>query len=197
MRRAYLLVLLLVMVGGCSQRIFTNTPRSAIEQLLLSGAVDKALEKFDLPALKGKPVHIDVSNLKAYDVEYIRVAARARITRIGGILVEKSESAEYTMELASGGLGTEYKSGTIGLPAFPVPNSPVPTPEAPLHKRIEQTGIFKLMIFVHRKGVFVSANCYYAKCDRDESFLLWKRYQKADDVRAGWEKSELAGKKKK
>ena len=187
-----LVIVLLAAAGlsGCSSRTFTNTPRAAIEQLLLSGAVDSALEKFELPQLKGQKVYVDVTNLKAYDVEYIRVAARARICRIGGVLVEKAEEADYTVELASGALGTEYKTGVVGMPSIPVPNSSVPMPEVPLYRKTEQTGIFKLLIFVHARGRFIAANWYYAKCDRDESFFMFKRYQRRDDVRVRWEKTE-------
>ena len=39
---------------GCTSRTVSNTPRTAIEQLLLSGAVDRALAKFDVPELSGK-----------------------------------------------------------------------------------------------------------------------------------------------
>jgi len=46
--------LLVTFTAGCGTRTFTNTERAAIEQLLLSGAVDNALEKLDIPQLAGK-----------------------------------------------------------------------------------------------------------------------------------------------
>lgn len=178
-------------VCGCSSRVLTNTPRSAIEQLLLSRAVDKALEKLTLPELKDKRVFIDFSNLKAYDQEYIKVATRARMAQLGATLVAKAEEAELVAEVASGAVGLEYKSAVIGLPALPVPNSPVPFPEAPLHRTTEQTGIVKLLIFIHSNGKFVAVNHYYAKADRKESFIFWWRTQSRDEVREGWERADL------
>jgi len=44
---------------------------------------------------------------------------------------------------------------------------------------------------VHAKGKFVAANHYYAKADRDESFVLWWRFQREDHVREGWERADL------
>lgn len=158
---------------------------------MLSSAVDKALEKFRLPELSQKKAFVDFSNLKAYDQEYIKVAVRARIAELGATLVEKAEDADLVVEVASGALGIEYKNLVVGLPALPVPSSPVPFPEAPLYRTTEQTGIIKLLIFVHRKGKFVAANHYYAKADRDETFILWWRSQRHDDVREGWEKADL------
>ena len=88
-------------------------------------------------------------------------------------------------------MGTEYKSFLLGIPALPVPSSPVPLPEASLYRTVEQTGIVKLMIFVRSGGRFVSLAHYYAKVDRDETFFLWHRFQRHDEVRTGWEKADL------
>jgi len=169
----------------------SNTPRTAIEQLLLSSAVDHALAKLDLPEAAGKKVFVDFTYLQAVDAEYIKVAARARFAQIGATLVDKSEKADLIAEVASGALGTEYKTSMLGMPALPVPNSPVATPEMLAYRTSEQTAIFKLMIFVHEKGKFIAANHYYAKADRDESFVLFWRFQRQDDVREGWEKADL------
>ena len=187
MKRISLLAIVLLSSLGCSSRLVTNTPRSAIEQLLLSGAVDKALLKVEDPDFTDKTAFLDFTNLKAYDQEYIKVATRARIAKLGATLVADADKADYVVEVASGGLGIEFKKGVIGIPALPVPNSPFPTPEASAYRTSEQTGIVKLLIFVHAEGKFVSANHYYAKADRDESIVLWWRFQRNDDVRAGWE----------
>ncbi|KPK84625.1 MAG: hypothetical protein AMJ81_05125 [Phycisphaerae bacterium SM23_33] len=191
MRRAIFVLSATLCSAGCSSRLVTNTPRSAIEQLLLSRAVDKALDRFELPELADRKVFVDFANLKAYDQEYIKVATRARFAELGATLVEQADQADLVAEVASGALGIEYKNGVVGLPAIPVPNSPVPFPEAPLYRTTEQTGIIKLLIFVHDKGRFVAANHYYAKADRDESFILWWRFQRQDEVRQGWERADL------
>ena len=191
MNRATLAVAISAMLAGCSSRVLTNTPRSAIEQMLLSGAVDKALAKFEHPGMAGRKVFVDFANLKAYDAEYIKVATRARFCELGAVLAEKPDDADLVAEVASGALGMEYKSSVVGLPALPVPNSPVPFPEAAAYRSTEQTGIIKLFIFLHEKGKFVAANHYYAKADRQERFILWWRSQRIDDVRTGWEQADL------
>jgi len=94
-------------------------------------------------------------------------------------------------EVASGGLGIEFKSTLVGLPAIPVPNAAVPTPELSAYRSTEQTAILKLLVFIHQQGRFVSAHHYYVKADRDESFVLWHRSQKRDEVREGWERADL------
>jgi len=196
MRRIALVMWMGFLAAGCGARAVSNTPRTAIEQLLLSGAVDRALEKFELPELAGRKVYLDFDNLKAYDVEYIKVAARARFAELGATLAAKPDDADCIAEFASGGLGIEYKTSMVGLPAIPIPQAPIPMPELTASRSVEQTGILKLLIFVHAKGKFIAANHYYAKCDRDEGFILWWRYQRQDDIREGWEKADFRLQKK-
>jgi hypothetical protein len=182
--------LLMHFVAGCGTRTFTNTDRAAIEQLLLSGAVDNALEKLDIPQLAGKKTYLDFTNLKSYDLEYVKAAVRARFAEIGAHLVENAEQADYVAEISSGALGTEYKSSILGIPAIPVPGSPTPLPELALARNIEQTGIAKLLVLVHSNGKAVSTGHYYGKVERDESFILWFRFQPKDDIRTRWEAAD-------
>jgi len=161
-----------------------------MEQLLLSTAVDKALKKLDLPMLKDQKVYLDFKNLKGTDVEYLQVALRAKVAQDGSFLVDDAKDADYVMEVASGALAMEDRSNLVGMPSLPIPQSPVPTPEMPLFKSIEQTAILKMLIFVHQNGKFVACDQYFARGDRDESFLLWYRFQRRDDVKEGWERAK-------
>ena len=191
MKRAVILAIVSLCLAGCSSRLVTHTSRSAIEQMLLTRAVDKALAKFSLAKLNGAKVFMDGTNLAAVDAPYIKTAARARLSELGATLVAEAGDADLIVEIACGALGTEFKTGTVGLPPLPVPNSPIPLPEISLYKSSERTGIVKLLIFVHAKGRFVAANHYYAKADRSESFVFWWRLQSRDDVREGWERADL------
>ena len=173
---------------GCSTRTVSNSPRTAIEQMLLSTAVDAALEKFELPEVAGKKVYIDFSNLAGNDAGYMNVAVRGRFAELGATLTNSADEADLVAEVASGSLGTEYKSFIIGIPSIPVPGAGVPTPEAAIYRKVEQTGIMKFLIFVHAKGEFVSLDQYYARSDREESFFLWHRSQQKDNIRESWER---------
>ena len=191
MRFLYVVAVVVLACAGCTSRTVSNTGRTAIEQLLLSGAIDAALAKFDLPELANQKVYVDFANLKAYDAEYIKVATRCRFAAIGATLVDKAEDAGYVAEVASGGLGTEFKDNSVGLPSIPMPGSPTAFPELPIYKGVEQTALLKLLIFVHAKGKFVASGQYYAACERDEQFILFFRFQSRDDIRQGWQKADV------
>jgi len=192
MKQVFLVMVLVMAMGvlGCTSRAVSTTPRSAIEQLLLSGAVDAALAKLELPGVAGKKVGIDTANLSTYDVEYVRAAARVRLAEMGAVLAAKAEEAEWVVEVASGGLGLEHKTSVVGLPSLPVPNAPVPTPALTPYRSIEQTGIVKLLFLVHADGKLIAIRRCYARYDRDETFLFGLRYQTHDDIRAGWEAAD-------
>lgn len=176
--------------GGCQTRPVTNTPRSAIEQLLLSGAADLALDKFEMRELRGKKVYVDASYLSCYDKEYVHLATRVRFAEKGAIVVDSADEADYVVQIASGGVGTEFKSEVIGLPQIPIPTAGSATPEVSAYTSGEQTGIIKLLVAVFEKGRLVRATTFYAKCDREESFVFGMRYQPVDQVRENWDSAD-------
>jgi len=182
--------ILLIFVTGCTTRNVTNTERTAIEQLLLSTAVDNAVAKFRIPQIAGKKTYIDFANLKSYDIEYVKAAVRARFAQIGAVLVESTDQADYIAEITSGAPGTEYKSSLLGIPSLPIPGSPTPLPELAVARGVEQTGIVKLYVFIHYNGRFVTADHYYGKAERTEAFILWFRFQPTDDIRKAWEQAD-------
>ncbi len=190
--RSLICLFLLVMsfLTGCTSRTISNTPRTAIEQLLLSAAVDKAVLKFQMPELEGKKVCLDFTHLQSYDSEYVKSAVLNRIAQNGAVIIEKSEEADFIIQVSSGGVGNEYKETLVGIPAIPVPGSPMSMPELALWKKVEQDGMAKFLIAVYRRGEIVHSNHYYGKAERDESFFLWKRTQPKDDIRKEWEKAD-------
>ena len=183
-------IFLLLFFTGCTSRTVSNTPRTAIEQLLLSTAVDKAVDKVRFPELSDKKVYLDFTNLQSYDAEYVKSAFEGYVVESGATVTEKSEEADYIIEISCGALGNEYKDTLVGIPALPVPGSPMSFPELALWKSVEQDGIAKFLITVCSNGKVVSKRHYYGKAERDETFFLWMRSQPKDDIRKAWEKAD-------
>ena len=183
-------VLLLVFWAGCATRVVSSTPRTAIEQLLLSTAVDTAIDKISLPELADKKIYPDFTNLQSYDSEYIKCAFKACISSDGATVLERPDGADYIIQVSCGALGNEYKDTLLGIPGLPVLGSPVTLPELALWKHVEQDGIAKFLVTVYSNGRAISKKHYYGKAERDESFFLWMRSQPKDDIRKAWEKSE-------
>jgi hypothetical protein len=180
----------LLVLSGCSTRSVSSTPRTAIEQLLLSAAVDNALSKVQLLELTGKKAYVDFTHLQGYDVEYIKLAFYSRLAEQGVAIVQGPEECDYSVLLSCGGFGNEYKEALLGIPAFGAPASGFSLPELAIWKTIEQNGIIKLLVVVEPKVGTVRREYYYGKAERDETFFLWMRSQKKDDIRNGWEEAD-------
>ena len=101
-----------------------------MEQLLISNAVDQALEKYDFRTLQGRKVFIDEKYLDSVDKGYLLSSIRERILYNGGQMCSKADDAEVTLEIRSGGVGTDKwrlsDPQHVGTVASGIPNTSVP-----------------------------------------------------------------------
>lgn len=184
-----MLLVAAVLAAGCSTRQISQSPRTAMEQMLMSGAVDRALASLELPEVRRQRVFLDISRLKGYDVEYVQQVLRARLTQLEAILVDDPKDAQLVVEVASGGLGTEYHQFMIGVPSIPLLGTPLATPEAPLYRNADQRGLVKLFVFVRDSQGFVYSGYYFAGTRYASTQFLWWRRTGLNDVRDDWGRS--------
>jgi len=132
---------------GCSSSRLTNTPRTGMEQLLISNAVDQVLDKVDFRQLNGANIFVQEKYLDSVDKGYIVGSVRQRVLQAGGRLVDKPEDSDIVMELRSGGVGTDNAETYIGFPGVALPGPmPVELPEVKFWNRTSQLGTAKLSI---------------------------------------------------
>ncbi len=147
-----------LVVSGCGTTRWTNTPRTATEQLLLSDAIDRSINGFDLSALIGKEVFFDAQYLQGVvDEKYVVSSIRQHLLASGCILREKREDAAYVVEARAGVVGTDQQSLLLGVPSVSVPTF-VPgvaagavVPEIPLAKKTDQKGVAKISLFAYNR----------------------------------------------
>jgi hypothetical protein len=155
---AICLVIVAAVTGpGCGTTRWSDTTRTATEQLLISDAVDRAISDFDFSLLAGREVFFDASYLAGVtDERYIVSSLRQHLLASGCILREEKEEAEYVVEARSGGVGTDRSDVLIGVPAVQVPvvpGTPLPSaiPELPLAKSTNQKAVAKLAVFAYNR----------------------------------------------
>ncbi len=118
MRRVLLLALLLVF-PGCG----TTQQRSGTEQLLLSDAVDRSIDRIDLSVLSGETVYLDATYIEPVkgtgyvNSSYIISALRQKLITAGCLLKSVPDEADYIVEARVGALGTDAVEVTYGIPA--------------------------------------------------------------------------------
>ncbi len=158
---AVLIIFLLFSFGivlcGCGTTKWSDTSRTATEQLLLSYAIDHTVEQLNFQVLAGKKVFVSTTAIAAVtDNQYIGTAIRQHIASYGGLMCDKQEEAEYIVELRAGAVGTDRNDVMLGIPAITVPvvttSGTLPQiPEIPFVKKTDQRAVAKIAVFVYNK----------------------------------------------
>jgi hypothetical protein len=156
-------VLLLLMFAGslvstgCGTTRWSDTARTATEQLLISDAVDRAVSRVDFRALSGRKVYLDTQYVAAItDSAYLTSTVRQQMLASGCIVKAKAEEADYIVEVRAGAVGTDRNDLLYGVPATQLPavgaaGIPSSIPEIPLVKKTHQRGVAKVALFAYNR----------------------------------------------
>ena len=154
----WLTVWLVLLACGCGTTRVSDTQRTATEQLLLSDAIDRAVDRLDFHFLDGQKVYLDASALKSEaDAAYLAGSLRQQMAAHGCLLEDKLRDSDYVVEARSGAIGTDHEEVLVGVPATTVPQvgpmtaGPATIPEVPLIKRTEQRGVAKIALFAYNR----------------------------------------------
>ncbi len=146
--------------SGCG----TTTKRAGTEQLLISDAVDKAVDRIDFSPLKGVKVYLDsryISSLRTnlfIDSNYVTSALRQQLTASGALIQDDRNNATLIVEPRVGALGADGHDVTYGIPqsgslssaVSAVSGSSIPViPEISLGRTDAQSGFAKLVVFAY------------------------------------------------
>jgi len=143
---------------GCGTTRTSNTLRTATEQLLISDAIDRAVQEIDFTPLAGKDVFFDDRHL--YDVvddAYLISTLRQHLLASGCVLKEDREQATFIVEPRAGAIGTDNDDLLFGIPQTNIPQItllaalPAAIPEIPIAKRRKQRGVAKIAVFAYRR----------------------------------------------
>lgn len=89
---------ILLLLAGCSvTREVSKSPRTAVEQLLLSQAVERSLKDLTLPIPDGAAVVVEAATLTA-DHRFVEQVVADRLGKLG-LRVTKPEEAVYRVRV--------------------------------------------------------------------------------------------------
>ncbi|MBQ1455737.1 MAG: hypothetical protein IIZ25_07830 [Thermoguttaceae bacterium] len=147
--------LLLTALTGCGTTKWSDTSRTATEQLLISSAMDEAIDEYDFYPLTGRKVFIESAGVSATDKEYLLTMLRQQLAANGVFIQETKETADYILEVATGAVGTNRYDLMYGIPETSIPSvmgSPSTSlPEIPIIKRTDQKAQVKLTMWAYNK----------------------------------------------
>jgi hypothetical protein len=154
-RPLYALILALS-VCGCGTTKWSDSPRTATEQLLISDAVDRAVSEIDFGALADRSVYLDTRFIvTTLDQNYVISTLRQHMLASGCIIKDKAEEADYVVEVRTGSLGTNRNDVLLGMPATNLPSvGLLPTasasiPEIALAKTTNQQAVCKIAVYAY------------------------------------------------
>lgn len=146
-RLSFLVLGCVIAFSGCTTSRTTHTARTGMEQLLISNAVDQTLDQLPLPPVANRKVFLEEKYLDCVDKGYLIASLRQRLLNAGAHLTTTRENSELTIEVRSGGVGTDIVDRFVGLPGVALPG-PVPfdLPEIRVYERSTQFGTAKIGI---------------------------------------------------
>jgi hypothetical protein len=160
--RLFIVVSLLAAVAlplaGCGTTRSTDTNRTATEQLLVSDAIDRAIQTMNFQTLSGQTVFLDDTKVAdVVDKNYLVSSLRQYLLANGCQLRDQRDQADFIVEARAGAVGTDRNDLLFGLPSMNVPQiplvQPVPAviPEIPIAKRKDQRGVAKIAVFAYHR----------------------------------------------
>ena len=174
------LILAMVALGACTTTRETSPQRSATEQLLISTAVDRAVERMDLKIPQGTKVFLDAEQLEGSDGKYATGAMKDRLLRGGANLVADRGKADAVVEIRAGALSIDDKQTLFGIGSFDVPvplaGQAAKIPEIALYKQKERVGVAKIAAIGYSTAdgkLIESTGPQFGYSHEDEKVLLF------------------------
>jgi len=141
---------------GCGTTRWSDTSRTATEQLLVTDAQERAISQIDFHALANKDVYLDGRYVAgSTDEKYLIATLRQHMMASGCVIQDYPEDAQYIVELRAGSVGTNRHDLLFGVPSTHLPSGgPFPVsspaiPELPLVKRTAQQGVCKIGVYAY------------------------------------------------
>lgn len=135
-------------LGACTTTRETSPQRSATEQLLISTAVDRAVDGMHLAIPQGTKVFLDAEQLEGSDGKYAASAMKERMLRDGAHIVAERGKADAVVEIRAGALSIDDRQTLVGIGSFDVPvplaGQAAKIPEIALYKKKERLGVAKI-----------------------------------------------------
>ena len=147
-------VAVLLAIGGCGTTRLSDSKRTATEQLLVSGAIERAVMRIDMQSMAGQSVYLDATCMDdVNDGKYLASALRHQLLASGCRLVEKREDAQVIVESRAGAIGTDRNQVVLGIPStrVTVQGNETSVPELAIAKRSEQRGVVRISLCAYER----------------------------------------------
>jgi len=170
MRTLFIIGILLTLASCSHTYQFTYTKKSGIEQLLVTKAVDEAIQMMTVD-IKGSKVFVDVACLMKDEKTYIRKAFTHWFLDAGVLVSEYPWDADYIVSVLVKVAGTDGDQVFLGVPSIPIPLTVgMTTPALTIFSQMVQEGRVEMEVLIYtakaglkEKMPSLKGNSYYKK----------------------------------
>ncbi len=171
---------LMAVLAGCSlEQELSRTPRTAVEQVLLTQAVSQALNNLTLQLPAGVNIELDATGLESdrsrlrmtnsdlgslnspnRDIPYIRDPVVAELGRRGYPVWARETESPYLVRVMAESFGSMQGITFFGMPPVQSLLIPFALPELTLYKQQNQSGYARLHVDIYdnRTGEFLGSS---------------------------------------
>lgn len=178
-RSCFLLGLMAVLAGCSLEQELSRTPRTAVEQVLLTQAVNQALTNLTVQLPAGVNIELDAIGLESdrsrlrmtnsdlgslnspnRDILYIRDTVAAELGRRGYLVRARDMESPYLVRVMAESFGTMQGITFFGMPPVQSLLIPFALPELTLYKQQNQSGYARLHLDIYdsRTGEFLGSS---------------------------------------
>ncbi len=136
---------------GCASYRTTTTPRTAVEQALLSQSAESTLERLAIPELAGKSFFVSPDLFEAIDGKYVLAQINQKLLAAGG-KAGGQKTADILVYPSVANAAIDDRSIFLGIPEFPfaIPGvGAITVPELALFKLATQRGRNRMNVYGH------------------------------------------------
>ncbi len=171
MKKGLVIIGILLIVSSCTHTYqSTYTKKSGIEQLLVTKAVDEAIQMMTVD-IKGSKVFVDVACLMRDEQSYIRKAFTHWFLDAGVLVSEYPWDANYIVSVLVKVAGTDGDQIFVGVPSIPIPLAiSLTTPALTIFSQTIQEGRVEMEVVIYspkagkkEKIPSLKGNSYYKK----------------------------------
>lgn len=196
--------------AGCAlTQEVSKTPRSATEQLLLTQAVERALENLMVPLPDGAALRLEVRGLQtdraqlhldeevrtfgvidspSWDLGYLRDMVEGRLGELGFVMRRQDEDATYLVRVLVQSMGTNQEKTFFGMPPIQSVIIPFSLPALTIYQELGQLAHVRLHLDLYeaatgryiRRTEWISGNTYY----NQYTVLFFFTFRSTDIVQA-------------
>ena len=165
-------------VGGCTTIRETDATPTASQELLVTTAADRAVDRLDLQIPSGTRVFLDTADFEGTNGKYVAGAVKDRLLRQGCLLMSDKAQADTIVEIRAGALSSNEDETLIGMPpiGLPVPIAgAVSLPEIALYKSERRQGLAKIAATAYDAktgGLVQSTGAQYGTSRKDNWVVL-------------------------